>query len=288
MGIPACGGAGGSGAARVAHPLEAIPTSIQKLIIEMGPASALTLFKEVDEARAHNCKKYQGIYGVQIEIVTNLLNKFPYVMASMFGIDASRMVPTLLVEKLYKACPEEKTLESFLEEKNIEVAQDLGVFFLNLPEDLRKALGVPITPTSDPIFAAQAIRSAFDANKEHLATIRDLTISSIYHVRRLPPEIQYFSGLESFSCTSNELTSLPRDVKFWTKLKRIYINAPEMKFLPRDVEAWKDLTHANFYCCGLLELPEEVGKWKNLEEISLLNSKITTLPNAAVVWVTLT
>ncbi len=64
----------------------------------------------------------------------------------------------------------------------------------------------------------------------------------------IPPEIQYFSKLESFTSMYMDIKSIPPEIEKLTNLKHIY-----------------------FHRCDLRSLPPEIGKLQNLETIFILN-----------------
>ncbi len=115
--------------------------------------------------------------------------------------------------------------------------------------------------------------------------------------------IGYLTGVESFSCSKNEVTEIPAEIGQLTKLKSldlckailikkippeigklkelkmIRICMTEVTFLPKEIGNLTNLDTLWLFSNGLIEIPKEIGNLKKLYSLDISSNKLKTLPD---------
>ena len=121
-------------------------------------------------------------------------------------------------------------------------------------------------------------REWFEKNQEQITKITDLDLSQC-ELTKLPPEIKFFTNLETLNLSKNRLKSLPSEIKSLTKLKTLDLCHNEIQQLPREISAFTQLEKLYASHNKISRIPAEIRFNTQLKTLNLYHNEITCIPS---------
>ena len=124
---------------------------------------------------------------------------------------------------------------------------------------------------------AEKIRAWMRANKDQLATLKELELSE-EGLRCLPKEIGYFTGLQDLNLNGNALVALPSALGWLVHLQRLSAACNRLSQLPAAIGELAKLEVLELDDNKLTSLPSELVRLSRLKSLSLKNNYLSALP----------